>query len=366
VQGARSLARIRRTSRIAAALAAGLIAVLPPAAAQALPWLYTATPTHGSDSEWLTSVSAAGPGSAWAVGSRAPETAVDQPIALHWNGGAWTSVAVPHTESGGHLEAVSTIPGTSDAWAVGTRFGVPSLGMALRWHAGRFTSARLPWTVAQLYAVRALGPSVAFAAGVSQYGRPLVARFQDGGWHQAAGVGILAEDGVLRSIAVRSPTDVWAVGHHWVKDNPYPLLLHYDGTTWRRFPVPNIRPGFLRGVAVVPGTRQAWAVGADASPWRTVIMRFDGKRWARVSHPEPGGIGGGELNDVAAAGPNKAWAVGQGVEAATLIWNGYTWRETTTPRAGEAGLNGISRVPGSLETFAAGFRAGHTYAVYQR
>ena len=138
---------------VAAALAAGLGVAQP---ARALPWIYTPTPEDGPAGEWLTSVSVRSHTDAWAVGSRAPETAIDQPVAVHWNGQAWSSVDVPPIARGGNLEAVSVIPGTGDAWAVGERFGVPTLGLILRWHAGTWTRVSSPWRAAQLYAVRAL------------------------------------------------------------------------------------------------------------------------------------------------------------------------------------------------------------------
>jgi hypothetical protein len=352
---------------VAAALWVTLAGVALPASAKALPWIYTPTPTDGPAGEWLTSISAASHNNVWAVGSRAPETAVDQPIAVRWNGHAWASIDVPPMSRGGNLEDVSVVPGTADAWAVGERFGVPTLGLILRWHAGSWTRMDAPWQVAQLYAVQALGPRSAFAAGVSQSGRALVARFDGEAWHAEPGVGQLAKDGIIRSIAARNHHDVWAVGHRWVGNNPYPLLLHFDGVRWERIPPPPVRrAGFLRGVTTVPGTRELWAVGSNVDPWKTMIMYYDGRRWARIRHPEPGGIGGGELHDVIAAGPAKAWAVGQGVTASTLIWNGEEWRETVTPRGDEAGLNGIARAPGTRETFAVGFRRGHTYAVTQR
>ena len=347
---------------VAAALAAGLGVAQP---ARALPWIYTPTPEDGPAGEWLTSISVRSHTDAWAVGSRAPETAIDQPVAVHWNGQAWSSVDVPPIARGGNLEAVSVIPGTGDAWAVGERFGVPTLGLILRWHAGTWTRVSSPWRAAQLYAVRALPSGEAFAAGVSQRGRPLVLRYDGEAWHAEPGVGTLARDGILRAIEPRSGHDVWAVGHRWVLGNPRPLLLHLGPGGWERVPAPGDRPGFLRGITSVPGTREMWAVGANIDPWKTMVMHFDGQQWARFRHPEPGGIGGGELHDVVAAGHSKAWAVGQGVTAATLIWNGVEWRETLTPRGQEAGLNGIARTPGTKETFAVGFRRGHTYAVYQ-
>jgi hypothetical protein len=355
----------RRLVSLAAALAASVWLVMAEPAA-ALPWMLTPTPAPGPDASWLTGTSAHSAVDAWAVGNWVPRDLPDQPLALHWDGTAWTESAMPHAPDGANLEGVAVVPGTSDAWAVGERFGVPSLALIERWHAGHWATVPSPWVAAQLFDVTALRRRVAFAGGISQTGRPLVLRFDGRSWTKMIGPGQLARSGVVAAVAARSRDDVWAVGHRWTGGVAYPLILHFDGKRWTRIPDAAARPGFLRAVTVVPGTDEAWAVGSNSDPWKTVIMHFDGRSWSRVRHPEPGGIAGGELRGVTAAGPNKAWAVGVSASAATLIWNGETWRETVTPRADGAGLNAIARVPRSIETFAVGFRLGSTYAIMQR
>jgi hypothetical protein len=74
----------------------------------------------------LTSVSAASPADAWAVG-------VMPTLALHWNGTAWTQAAVPHL-AGSSLLGVSTLS-PSDAWAVGAiTAGSTTKTLVLRWN----------------------------------------------------------------------------------------------------------------------------------------------------------------------------------------------------------------------------------------
>jgi hypothetical protein len=57
----------------------------------------------------------------WAVGSTAPAgTDVDQPLILNWNGTAWSAVTSPAISGDASLSGVSTNPGASIVWAVGT------------------------------------------------------------------------------------------------------------------------------------------------------------------------------------------------------------------------------------------------------
>jgi hypothetical protein len=59
--------------------------------------------------------------SIWAVGSGTPSGATSaQTLTLNWNGTAWTTVTSPDNGSPSLLNAVSTLPGSSVVWAVGS------------------------------------------------------------------------------------------------------------------------------------------------------------------------------------------------------------------------------------------------------
>jgi hypothetical protein len=63
----------------------------------------------------LSGVTAASPTDVWAVGVNGTE---------HWNGTAWTAVPIPSAVAGSALLAgVSAVPGTGEAWTVGTNGG---------------------------------------------------------------------------------------------------------------------------------------------------------------------------------------------------------------------------------------------------
>ena len=103
----------------------------------------------------------------------------------------------------------------------------------------------------------------------------------------------------------------------------------------------------LTGVSFA-GADSGWAVGAGSegstNPVRSLIMRWDGSRWARVSAPSPGGKAGTNLLAVATVSPSQAWATGGydfGPESGRpllMSWDGSSWTETLVnglPRHGE-------------------------------
>ena len=70
----------------------------------------------------LTSVSATGPGEAWAVGTFMDQKALDHPLAEHRSGSTWTRVPVP--QPAGQQALLNAVDDLSpgNAWAVGTSF----------------------------------------------------------------------------------------------------------------------------------------------------------------------------------------------------------------------------------------------------
>jgi hypothetical protein len=126
-------------------------------------------------------------------------------------------------------------------------------------------------------------------------------------------------------VAATSATDVWAVGTsgRLPRGRAHNLIEHWDGSSWKKMPSPS--PGAfssLTGVAAVSPT-DAWAVGAwqlthngypaclPKCSFHPLILHWDGTRWRRVFvkfgiPPRPGGF----LTGVARISSTKALAVG--------------------------------------------------------
>ena len=84
---------------------------------------------------------------------------------------------------------------------------------------------------------------------------------------------------------------------------------------------------------VAMSARSVWAVGATGSgdgPTKTLVLRWNGTGWQRVSSPSP--RASAELSDVAATSDDNAWAVGStsnshhgSFQTLILRWNGTAW-----------------------------------------
>ena len=117
----------------------------------------------------------ADPGDAWAVG-RFDAGGFDhpQPLAEHWDGSAWTSVAASWSEESELLGVAAVAP--NDVWTVG---GYQEGGSALiaHWNGSAITTVPHPnpGSFNRLYAVTAIAPNDVWAVGefASGISRPL-------------------------------------------------------------------------------------------------------------------------------------------------------------------------------------------------
>lgn len=159
-----------------------------------------------------------------------------------------------------------------------------------------------------------------------------------------------AAGAALEGVTATSARSAWAVGcTGCFSARPQFLIESWNGTAWRRVPGPGFgkQPGVLAGVAA-SSARSAWAVGFSETIFsrgpQTVIMRWNGTTWNRVTSPNP--PGGGILTGVAATSARSAWAVGStsGFKTLILHWNGSAWKHipgASLPR-GSAELDGVA------------------------
>ena len=120
------------------------------------------------------------------------------------------------------------------------------------------------------------------------------------------------------------------------------LILHWNGTRWRRVPAPAYSE--LQSVAVT-SARDAWAVGDTAAG--ELILHWNGNSWTRTPGPRiPGAI----LLSVTASSAASAWAVGYAGGSVILHWNGATWKQVPSPRSAGASLFSVT-APSSRTAF---------------
>ncbi|HEX9354712.1 MAG TPA: hypothetical protein VF933_12975 [Streptosporangiaceae bacterium] len=165
-------------------------------------------------------------------------------------------------------------------------------------------------------------------------------------------VGPAARSG-LNGVAVLSRRNAWAVGSSMAGGGEQTLVVHWNGTRWRRVPSPT--PGGsasaarLWGVAAL-SRRDIWAVGQQGSDvTQTLAEHWNGHRWKVVPSPNPVGPPiHSELYAVAAVSHTSVWAVGccspgkSGTGALIEHWNGHGWKVTDTPSPPGSALFGLA------------------------
>jgi len=173
-----------------------------------------------------------------------------------------------------------------------------------------------------------------------------------GGWHVQTGPAGARESDELFGVSVASSGDVWAVGVALPPGGPARTLVErWQGNAWRTVPSPDRPPGgsFLNAVVALSAS-DAWAVGLSRSPGgpaRTLVLRWDGRRWAITASPNAG-PGDNSLVSVAAASARDVWAAGyrdaNGVYRSLVEhWDGDRWTVVRLPRLGGPG-NGLNAV----------------------
>jgi len=214
-----------------------------------------------TDQPALESVTAISPSDMWAAGFILTNNGQSLfPLFEHFDGTGWNPLIAQ--AQGATIFGISA-DATNDAWAVGS--------------VGLLTTFVEHWDGQTWTVVPSPSP------GASK-----------GGSDHLNGVGALA------------PNDVWAVGLTMPGPTPPPPLLdrptltlieHFDGTSWKVAPSPNIGPhsqfqsNQLYGVAAV-SANDVWAFGsffaADGSEQQsTLVLHWDGTSWKIVPSPNP-------------------------------------------------------------------------------
>jgi hypothetical protein len=308
----------------------GLAVAAPVSAGEAGPsdpWTVVPTPNPGASppsgltSVSFSSVSAASPTDAWAVGTNNNFGGNAFPVAAQWNGSTWTTVSMP-APSGRSATVTGVLDlGSNNAWAVG-RTTNPTTGLdrTLIEH----------WDGTAWSIVPSPNP--------------------DGG---TSGTDeLVAIDGV-------SATNIWAVGNDDLPPAPNTLLFeHWNGTSWRAVASPApVGDDFAEGIDTI-SPNNAWAVGTESFT-STLAAHWDGKKWSIVSTPSlmDGPSPTNILTGVTATASNNVWASGyeDNVNDTNfrkpylLHWDGSTWSLVLAQNAGTEGslLRGIAALSAS-------------------
>ncbi len=309
-------------------------------------WQQVASPSPGAMfGSSLTGVTAVSADDVWAVGSYGAVSTGLRTLILHWNGTIWSKVPSPSPSATGDnvLSSLGAVA-ADDVWAVGwhTSSELDAVTMALHWDGAEWSEALSPnpshRVSNMLSGVTGVSEQDVWAVGTfaptAKKTSTLVARWNGKRWSRplSPNPGTLTNE--LLSVSARAAKDVWAVGDYSSSaGEPVSLLMHWNGRRWARVPGPDLggATSVLTGVSA-EANQDAWAVGYVESDGvrQTLILHWDGVAWAQVTSPNPG-LSSNTLHGVDASGPDSVWAVGSAFttanEANRLItsWDGLEW-----------------------------------------
>jgi hypothetical protein len=370
----------------AVAVGAALVIGVGPALA-AGGWTIVAVPPTGQDAQ-LDGVATTSDANAWAVGycCAAPNFLGAKPIIDHWNGTAWAQATVPSTGySTNSLTAVSA-SSTSDAWAVGRsepeRYTWYPLAMHWNGTAWSVSTSFVSALSGQLaVGVTDISPADAYAVGggLGSAHTGLVAQWNGSTWTRVT-VPLPNNNNMasnLDAISADSASDVWIVGTYLYEVNSSDYSeetysLHWNGSAWSIVPMPlnpgtNPNVGYALDAIKANSPTDVWAVGEEynltTNTSSTLIEHYNGTKWSIVPSPSPGSSG--VLNGVTTSNAtNSVWAVGDYtptgssvVQTLTLNWNGNTWSTVASPNGGTGSsvLFSVATTPGAAIVQAVGY-----------
>ncbi|WP_328548835.1 hypothetical protein [Streptomyces platensis] len=318
-------------------------------AAHAGTWQRTPVPVAKGD---LTAIAALSDTRAWAVGYRLKSATALEAVALRWNGTTWTQESTLPANSFPQALAVRS---AGDIWAVGSA--------TEHWDGSTWTTRPLdrdpagrvvPDAVATAPGGRAWTVGRAMPRSVKD-GVPAIQLWDGTSWQRQTlpDVGT----GELSGVTVVADDDVWAVGTSYTADEKTPqaaLLLHWDGTAWKKITAPDPAGShhWLTGATAL-GADDIWAVGGTASGGseRPYAVHWDGTEWTTTTTPD---LPDGRLRAVGRAADGTLRAVGgKGSASVALQWNAAAerWQQTTGPGVV---VRGFTTVPKSSRLWVAG------------
>jgi hypothetical protein len=206
-----------------------------------------------------------------------------------------------------------------------------------------------------LFAVTAVAPDDVWAAGYRFQGNlsfPLVEHWDGTTWSVIPNPQDVLQS-QIHGIAAVAPDDIWFVGQTW-NGGDQAYILHWDGVSLQSVPPANPSLYVSLWSVAAASANDVWAVGQSEN--RTLIEHWDGNRWSVV--PSPSGSYD-FLEGVTVVSANDAWAVGYTFDASEIFhWDGAQWSLSSSGTIGNyAGYRGISALA-TNDIWAIGFSEG--------
>lgn len=241
----------------------------------------------------------------------------------------WREAAGHHSYSSAEVAAVSP-----DSAFFAGGFGARHLTRLKSWDGASWTNAPgMARPHSTLTAVDAIAPDDAWAVGYQRsrtgaQDRSLLIHFDGVAWRVShdGGIGHTGHT-LLFDVSMAAPDDVWATGYDYsiAGTDIEPILLHWDGSSWRRVPVP-VDALLLYAVKAF-GAGDVWVSGYAAAQTDDVILHWDGRAWSTT-------VTAGLIESLDAVSPDDVWGAGwNGSTLKTVIehWDGEAWTVVPSP-----------------------------------
>jgi hypothetical protein len=189
----------------------------------------------------------------------------------------------------------------------------------------------------------------------------------------------------LFSVRCPGPSNCWAVGGYTANGAFLNQILHWNGTRWSLAASPDpggIASGDVNELfdVVCRLATNCWAVGLAGSTVSQTVnqaLHWNGTRWSPVATPDPGGTSANDVNglfSIRCPASGTCLAVGSygtftGPAISlnqSLLWNGTTWTQVTTPNPGPTTTDGdTNTLLGLACTSSSNCWAAGTYGPFQ-
>jgi hypothetical protein len=260
-------------------------------------WSIVPTPNPSSVSI-LGGVHCNGSMDCWTVGHEAGQT-----LAEHWNGTAWTVVATPNTgpTEENELGNVGCVSAT-DCWAVGDGVvGAVEQTLAEHWNGSAWSIISTPDSSPSqqnaLADVACLSGTDCWAVGFQDTGaggdQQTLAEHWNGAAWSIVTTGTLpsTQGNYLVDVSCVSSTNCWAVGASNASGVGGTLAEHWDGSAWTVAPTPSASYRTVFGGVSCPSVSTCWAVGLAANGTGGTVQTLT-QRWSAFGYWEVASDGG--------------------------------------------------------------------------
>ena len=281
-----------------AGITAGLLGLAVQASA-ATGWTVVTPPAGAAGT--LTGSFALSDTDAWVVGYHGAD-----PVALNWNGTAWSTVPTPAPSGSTPNWAFESVAAssTSDAWAVGVQSSGTKIHNSLfeHWNGAAWSvvSGALP-----ALRVSTDGPNDIWGV----YRNDQVTHYNGTSWTSTT---LSAPGGtpVFQGVEALSPTDVWVAG----SVGSGPVLEHFTGTSWQVVTLPSSFSAYGLNAITAKSDSDLWVFSNTGSPGVPLLLaNWNGSSWTTSPSPLPAntlvGIGS------AASSPSHVWLFGTNASA---------------------------------------------------